>query len=927
MGRVARQLRLIHLRVRDPDVAAQLERLIAADEQRDDRFDRGLPEFTMAAAEGRDLESMLGRRMGAWRIEGVLGHGGMGAVYQAQRADGHFEQQCALKVVRVDMAHPGARERFLEERQFLAHLSHPNIASLIDGGVENDLVPWFAMELIHGVPIDEWCAQQKLDVRSRIKLMLGVLDAVRFAHRQLVIHRDLKPSNLLVTAEGKVKLLDFGVSTLISNQHHDEGRGRIFGTPRYAAPEQLRPGPISIGVDIYALGLMFHLLLCGRHARGNVARPASYGGNLEPESVGKHMSRAARGLSAAEAVAWSTRPRALARVLHGDLNAIVAHCLEHEPSRRYTTVDALKRDLTAWLDRRPVRARSRSWPYFAERFLTRNRWPVLVLALVLVVGVVAATSAWRNEAIIRKDSEQVHQMLGVYNDVLSRADTFDYGNRTFTVKDAADRSSARILSDTSLDASSRSRMLLSVGRIYFGLGLIANAHEVLSRAVTIAPPGSTDEAAALLDLAIMTYNQGKAVQALDMLTRASTLADTLPPDSLNDLVAAKILSRKILLQVIVRKVPPSTYIDDVHRVLDLLDRDPDDFAGEVITTRVNTAEMLIAFSERLDLASEQLTVAMNAAARHGLEHSTAALTAEALQASIYLRTGKLDLALPFFEAAIRDWKATYPNAPRLVDTSIKYADALERSGMFGRAVTASRDALRVQDELLQSHPERGLCRPMCAEVRLAHALQMSGDPSNSSALLRPFIDKLDTPNGPRNDVDVILASALTMLARNELYTGDATRASDLLRKADTVLAPMAATRNDVIVVKGAIHEARADTCLVAADFDCTVREGELAATALTAGTYDGAQTSSQPADLLLQRTIAVAMLARADTAPAGRSRLNTAATLALAQYGGCSPITRAMQNQRPVLSWLAVRKASMTACRSSGTHAAASSSK
>jgi hypothetical protein len=141
--------------------AAQLERLIAADEQRDDRFDRGLPEFTMSVTEGRDLESMLGQRMGAWRIEGILGHGGMGAVYQAQRADGHFEQKCALKVVRVDMAHPGARERFLEERQFLAHLSHPNIASLIDGGIENGLVPWFAMELIDGVPIDQWCAQQK----------------------------------------------------------------------------------------------------------------------------------------------------------------------------------------------------------------------------------------------------------------------------------------------------------------------------------------------------------------------------------------------------------------------------------------------------------------------------------------------------------------------------------------------------------------------------------------------------------------------------------------------------------------------------------------------------------------------------------------------------------------------------------------------
>jgi serine/threonine-protein kinase len=912
MGRVARQLRLIWVRVRDHDVAAQLERLIAADEQRDDRFDRGLPEFTMSVTEGRDLESVLGQRMGAWRIDGVLGHGGMGAVYQAQRADGHFEQKCALKVVRVDMAYPGARERFLEERQFLAHLSHPNIASLIDGGVENDVVPWFAMELIRGVPIDEWCAQQKLDVRSRIKLMLGVLDAVHFAHSQLVIHRDIKPSNLLVTAEGKVKLLDFGVSTLVTNQHHsDESQGRVFGTPRFAAPEQMKPGPVSVGIDIYALGLLFHLLLCGRHARGS---------STHVERVGGHMSRAARGLSAAEATAWSSSPRALARVLDGDLNAIVAQCLEHAPARRYTTVDALKRDLTAWLDDRPVRARPRTWLYVTERFLLRNRWPVLVLTLVLAVGLVAITSAWRNAATVRKDNAQVHQMLGVYNDVLSQSDTFGYGNRTFTVKEAADRGYTRILSDTSLDAASRSRMLLSVGRIYFGLGLIANANEVLSRAVAVAPSGSVDKASALLDLAIMTYNQGKVAEALDMVTRASALTDALPSDPLNDLVAAKILSRKILLQVIVRKVPPSTYAKDIHKVLDLLDRDPDEFAGEVITTRVNLAEMFIIFSDKLELASEQLTIALDAATRHDLRHSTAALTAEALQSSIYLRMGKLDLALPSFEASIRDWKATYPNAPRLVDTFIKYADALERSGMFNKAVDASREALRVQDELLKTHPERGLCRPMCAEIPLAHALQMSGNAINSSALLRPFVERLRSPNGPRTDVDVILANALTMLAHDELYTGGVAQVPDLLREADTLLAVMPATRKDVIVVKGAIHEARADTCLVDADFDCTIREGELAATALKAGTYDGAQTSSQPVDLLIQRSVGVAMLARTNTAAAGRARLDTAATLALAHYGECSPITRALLDHRPMLSWMALQEASTTACGSTAPH-------
>lgn len=914
LGAMSRRIRLIRLRARDPQTAAQLERLIAADEQLDDRLDGGLPEFTLSVTESRDLETMLGQRMGAWRIEGILGHGGMGAVYLAQRADGHFEQKCALKVVRVDLEHPGARERFLEERQFLAHLSHPYIASLIDGGIEGGLVPWFAMELIDGVPIDQWCARQRLNVRARVKLMLDVLDAVHYAHSQLVIHRDIKPSNLLVTTEGKVKLLDFGVSTLVTYQHPDtEGREHVFVTPRFAAPEQMKPGPVSVGVDIYALGLLLHLLLCGRHAKGNSTGAGSLNGGVPNEPVGRQVSRAARGLSVAEAAAWSSSPRALARVLRGDLNAIVARCLEHEAERRYTTVDALKRDLHAWLDRRPVRARPPTLRYLTERFLLRNRWPALVLSLVLVVALVTLASAWQNQAMLRKDNEQVHQMLNVFNDVFSQADTFGFGKRTFTVKDAADRSFARILSDTSLDSVSRSRMLLSVGRIYYGQGSLADAREALRRAVAVAPPGSTDQANALLDLAIYTYNLGKPQEALDLMTKASALVDALPSAPLNDFLSAKIISRRILLQVIVRKgIPFSTYTRDIDKVLALLDRHPDAFVGEAITTRVNVAEMLIHYSGNLELASEQLTASLDAAARHDLGRSTAALSAEALLPSIYLRMGKLDMARIGFETAIRDWKATYPDAPRLITSYTQYADALERSGMFSQAVDAAREAMRVQKELLQSHPESGLCAAVCTEVPMAQALQMNGNFAESSIVLRPFIEKLRAPGSTR--YDVILAPALALLARNDLYSGDATDVPNLLREADAIVANTATMREDVTSVRGILHEVKAESCFVNADFACTIREGELAATTFKAAAYKGSQTASQPADLLLQRTIAVAMLAREDTAPAGRLRLDKTTTLARATYGMCSPITRAIQDRRTVLSWKALQEASAIAC-------------
>lgn len=893
IGKVARQLRLIRLRGRDPHAAAQLERLIAADEQHDDRFDRGLPEFSMPTNKARDLESMLGQRMGAWHIEGVLGHGGMGAVYEARRADGHFEQKCALKVVRVDMEHPGARERFLEERQFLAYLTHPNIASLIDGGVENGVVPWFAMELIDGMPIDRWCAEQKLPVRKRIKLMLGALDAVHYAHSRLVIHRDIKPSNLLVTPEGKVKLLDFGISTLITSQHAgNDVRGRVLGTPRYAAPEQLKAGPVSIAVDIYALGLLFHLLLCGRHAG-----PAG------------NMSRAALGLSAAEAATWASTPRALARGLQGDLSAIVARCLEPDPTRRYATVYALKRDLTAWLDRRPVRARPHTYLYLTERFLLRNQWPVLALTLLCVVGLVATVSAWHNAATERKDNEQVHQMFTVFNEVLSQNDAFGYGDRTFTVKAAADRSFARILSEKSLDAVSRSRMLVSVGQIYGGLGLIANARDAFSRAAAIAPPGSTDQANALIDLASNAYNQGKPAEAMDLAAKASALLIELPSDPLNDLLRARILVKGVLVEVIVRKVPPSAYIEDIEKALDLLDRHRDVFVGEASAIRTALAEVLIDYSDHLELASEQVSTVMEATTRHNLRGSAAALTAEALLPSIELRMGKLEAARTHFEVAIRDLKSAQLNSPRLVDTFAQYADALERSGMFSQAVDASREAVRIQTELMQSHPERGLCRPMCAEVSLAGTLQMKGDITGSSMLLQPFVEHLRAPKGPR--YDVVLASSLAITARNDLYLGDMPEVPALLREANGLVAPLTTSRKDIVRVKGTLHEIAAESCLVEADFACTIREGELAAAIYKAAAYEGTRTDSQPAELLLQRTIAVAMLARASTAAPGQERLNTATALALARYGMCSPITRAMLDQRPVLSWRALQEAAV----------------
>ncbi|RZA15469.1 MAG: serine/threonine protein kinase, partial [Lysobacteraceae bacterium] len=211
----AREQRLRELSDRDPGLADELRAMLAADAS------AGQPFGGDAAAWGRALherdadapaDGMVGRQLGAWRIVGAIGRGGMGTVYAVQRSDGAYAQQAALKLIRAAADSPAARERFLRERQLLAQLHHPNIATLLDGGFSDEGDPYFVMEYVDGAPIDRWCDARKLDLRQRVHLFMQVLEAVGHAHRNLVIHRDLKPSNLLVDPEGRVKLLDFGIA-------------------------------------------------------------------------------------------------------------------------------------------------------------------------------------------------------------------------------------------------------------------------------------------------------------------------------------------------------------------------------------------------------------------------------------------------------------------------------------------------------------------------------------------------------------------------------------------------------------------------------------------------------------------------------------------------------------------------------------------
>jgi len=325
------------------------------------------------------------RLIGAYRLGRELGHGGMGVVYLAERADGHFEQRVALKLIKVGITHDEILRRFLTERQVLARLNHPHIARLLDGGVTAAGEPWFAMEYVDGVPLDRYCEEHGLGIDERLALFADVCEAVQYAHRNLVVHRDLKPSNILVISGGGVKLVDFGIAKLLQQDSDAEVTNtdhRIM-TPEYAAPEQVLGEPITPATDVYALGAILYLLLTNRTAHQLKGVPQKEWDRVICVDQPAPPSAAVRG----------TERDRLRRRLAGDLDTIVLMALRKEPARRYPSAEALLEDLDRYRSKRPVRARPDSVLYRTRKLLQRQRitFGVVAAGLLLVVAALGAT--------------------------------------------------------------------------------------------------------------------------------------------------------------------------------------------------------------------------------------------------------------------------------------------------------------------------------------------------------------------------------------------------------------------------------------------------------------------------------------------------------------------------------------------------------
>ena len=574
LGRTTQRERLAHLASTDPLIHAELVGLLAASDSVGERFEQGA---AIASGLGSGPSGLAGQTIGHWQIVREIGQGGMGAVYEAHRSDDQYTKRVAIKTIAAGRDSETVLRRFRHERQILARLEHPNIATLLDGGVTPDGQPYFVMEYVEGEPIDQWCTHHRSGVAARIQLFRQVCAAVQYAHEQLVIHRDLKPRNILVTADGTVKLLDFGIAKLVDPTQPDAApltqTGALPMTAAYASPEQRRGRPVATASDIYSLGVVLYELLAGcRPFRGDAADLDVHDQSPIPPSR-----------AVTDAMASTSTPsdaRHLRRTLAGELDSIVLKALRPEPDRRYRSAQLLGDDLERYQDGAPVLAQSDALSYKVAKFLRRHQAAVgaAVLAVAALVGGTVVSQRQARVARVERDhalreARRTGQVTAFLQDVFASAKPQREG-RTVTVVQAIDSAIARIDSSFSTDPDLRAAIKLTLGATLNDMYLYERARPLLEDAYRLrrsidGDTPSKEQADALYDLANIEAQIGSAGKAESLYRVSLGMLGRLPvPDSADIYQGLSNVAEALLNQG--QLVEAAALYDTVARALDRL---------------------------------------------------------------------------------------------------------------------------------------------------------------------------------------------------------------------------------------------------------------------------------------------------------------------------------------------------------------------
>jgi tetratricopeptide (TPR) repeat protein len=661
---------LARLDVEHPDEAVHVRRLLAAHDRPAGDDVLGAPPAELLAAALSDESSATqalapGRMLGPYRLLERIGEGGMASVWLAEQT-ANVVRRVALKIPHAGLEDAAAMTaRFAHERDFLAGLEHPHIARLYDAGASVDGLPYLAMEWIDGVPITRYADEHGLDLDERIELFLQVLQAVRFAHARLVIHRDLKPSNIIVTADGQVKLLDFGIARLLEDSLGDDA-STIGGTPRAltpqaASPEQLAGAPLGTASDVFSLGIVLYELLTGQRPYRLATEPGAGSATaLHAALIAADIGVPSREAVDADAAAKrKSTPAGLRRALAGDLDAIVGKALMKDPSLRYETAEALAADLERHLRLEPVGARGGGWTYVIGRALSRHRtWAAAGAVAFLALAIGLGGVAWQAR-VARHEADRATAVKNFLLAVFRASDPripSDKPRGQISARELLDAGSTRIEADFRDQPDLQIEMLGVVGSLYRQLNETERQRAVTARRIALADaaPGRypSVQIEALLDQAddaLVVPDRdaaGAALDRADPLIRAAGLDES-------RLRAAWWRARA--------RAEPASDLDAQQRDLDqslalyrrVAPRDP----GYV---RVLAQEGEVAFNGgRYDAASERMREAVAAAARTDERMDGELLEVWGNLGTVNVVTGHLDEAAAAFEQAMQLAARTY----------------------------------------------------------------------------------------------------------------------------------------------------------------------------------------------------------------------------------------------------------------------------
>jgi len=721
----------------DVELVAEIESLLAADLQAERYFEAASRRLAGTAdALTEKVDSIVGERIGPWRVGEQIGRGGMGAVYLASRDDGVFDQTAALKLVRPGLA-PDLAERFRAERQILASLGHPGVAQLLGGGVTDDGRPWLAMEYVDGEPITGYCDRHQLGVEDRLKLFVEMCDVVAYAHRNLVVHRDLKPSNVLVAEgarRGQVKLLDFGVAKLLASGQDAPvtASGVRPYTPGYAAPEQILGLAVTTSADVYALGVLLYELLTGRrpHPMSSgtpavVERAVLESDPTRPSESVQSPARPSSGDTTSVDELASLRkatPQALRRRLQGDLDRIVLKALEREPERRYGSAEALARDVQRHLEGLPVEARSASGWYRFNRFARRHRVGVAAgLAGVLALTAGLGLALWQGR-VAAQERDRAEQVALFMTDLLGEFDPSRTGG-TLDPVTVLDQAVRRLESRAHQSSDVQAQIYDGVGRIYQNYAQFEEAERLIRRALVLRTqlhgPEHLDVAASLGHLASLCAVQGD-----------HTMADSLYRESIG--LYERLDARE------------STEAAESIRGLGLVRR-----------AQGNPSEGVALVREAL--AIQQAVLVPNA---------EDILATQSDLATLLYNTGAYAEADTLFREVLAEYRETLGSHPQTAQVLSDYAAVLNAEGHSNEAIEAHREALAIRREVFgQDHP-----RVAQSLSYLGWALQGQGRADEAEPLYREALEIRRIAFGPDH---TSVANSLLMLGEARTVQGDA----------------------------------------------------------------------------------------------------------------------------------------------------------